>query len=247
MGKARAAPAWRRGFLRALGESGNVRLAARRAGVDHSTAYALRRSDADFGKRWDVAVARAAARAAAGELRAPASVTVEGPGGETAGLVVRRSRNAGAQVVRAGPGRWSVAVEGAFLAALARTACVKRAAEAVGLSTVAVYNRRKADAGLRARWAEALGAGEERIGEFLTAAVLAAFDPEVAASGVPAASVAEALAIAKWKGIGGAKTPAGTQVRDVAGMRARVLAQIAAIKKARGRVADGAAGQERGT
>jgi hypothetical protein len=135
-----------------------------------------------------------------------------------------------------------VAVERAFLEALARTACVKRAAEAVGLSSAAVYARRKGDAGLRARWAEALGAGEERIGDFLTAAVLAAFDPEVAASGIPAASVAEAIAIAKFKEVRrGQAAAAAREARDVEGMRARVVAQIQAIKRARAGEGGGAA------
>jgi hypothetical protein len=234
MAKVRTAPAWRRVFLLALRRSGNVRLAARAAGVDHSSAYALRKRDAGFRERWAGAVARAAERAAAGALVAP---VVAGPldaGDGLAGLVVRHSKNAGTQVVRAGPGRWSAGVERAFLEALAKTACVKRAAEAVGLSPAAVYARRKTDAGLRARWAEALGAGEERIGDFLTAAVLAAFDPEVAASGVPAASVGEAIAIARLKGLGGARAAAGEAAgRDLEGMRARILAQIAAIKRAR--------------
>ena len=231
MAKTKAAR-WRRGFLLALGKSGNVRLACRTAGIDHTTAYKERDKDKGFARGWAAAVAKAAELAAAGALRAPATVTAEGLAGAVAGLVVRRSKNGGTQVVRAGPGRWSVAVENGFLEALARTACVRRAAAAVGLSVTAVYNRRKADDGLRARWAAALDAGEAQIGNFLTSAVLAAFDPEVAASGVPAASVAEALAIAKYKGVGGARAAAGA--RDVAGMRTRVLAQITAIKAARG-------------
>lgn len=236
MAKVRTAPQWRRVFLLALRRSGNVRLAARRAGVDHSSAYQLRNRDAGFAGRWAGAVARAAERAAAGELEAPvvAGSLDAGPG--PAGLVVRHSKNAGTQVVRAAAGRWSAGTERDFLAALATTACVKRAAEAVGLSPTAVYARRKADAGLRARWAEALSVGEERIGDFLTAAVLAAFDPEVAASGVPAASVGEAIAIARLKGLGGARAAAGEAAgRDLEGMRARILAQITAIKRARGR------------
>lgn len=159
-----------------------------------------------------------------------------GPGADSvAGLVVRRSRNAGTQVVRAGPGRWSVAVERAFLEALARTACVRRAAEVVGLSATAAYARRKRDAGLAARWAEALREGEAQIGDFLTAAVLAAFDPEGAAAGVPAASVAEAIAIARLKGIGGKAGRAPAGARDLEAMRLRVSSQIAAIKQARDR------------
>ena len=241
MAKARTAPAWRRVFLRALGTSGNVKLAARTAGIDRVTAYALRRRDAAFGKGWVAAKARAEARAAVGTLKVPAAA--KAPGAGLAGLVVRHSRNAGTQVVRAGPGRWSAGTERAFLEALAKTACVRRAAEAVGLSTTAVYARRKADAGLAGRWAAALGAGEERIGEFLTAAVLAAFDPEVAAAGVPAASVAEAIAIARLKGVGRAQA-AGAQagVPDFETAKASILRKIEAIERADARKVSAGAG-----
>lgn len=248
MAKARTAPGWRRVFLIALGRSGNVTLAARRAGVDRGTAYQLQKRDAAFAGRWAGAVARAAALASAGGLTAPVVVTAatardagDGGAGGLAGLVVRRSKNAGTQVVRAGPGRWSAGVERDFLDALARMACVKRAAAAVGLSTVAVYARRKRDDGLRGRWAAAIGAGEERIGAFLTAAVLAAFDPEVAASGIPAASVSEALAIAKWKGIGGAKAGAGApELPDFETAKASILLKIEAIERADARKVAGA-------
>jgi len=244
-----AAPAWRRVFLRGLAASGNVTLAARRAGVDRGTAYQLAKRDAGFAKGWAGALARAGALAAAGALKAPAGGAGvardagDGGGGGLAGLVVRRSRNAGVQVVRAGPGRWSAGTERAFLEALARTACVKRAAEAVGLSTVAVYARRKRDAGLRTRWAEALAAGDERIGDFLTSAVLAAFDPEVAASGVPAASVAEAIAIARLKGVGRARAAeARAAMPDFETVKASILRKIDAIERADARKAAREAG-----
>ncbi|MES2442494.1 MAG: hypothetical protein V4574_06655 [Pseudomonadota bacterium] len=233
MAKAKAAAGWRPGFLCALRTSGNVTLAARRVGVDRGTAYALRKADAGFAASWARAVAKAAALAAAGELKAPAAgAAIARDGGDgAAGLVVRRSKNGGTQVVRAGPGRWSAGTELDFLEALAKTACVRRAAAAVGFSPTAIYARRNADAGFSARWDAVLKAGEARVGDFLTAVVLAAFDPEVAASGIPAASVSEAIQIAKWKGIGGAKAEA--EARDVEGMRTRVVAQIMAIKRAR--------------
>jgi hypothetical protein len=130
-------------------------------------------------------------------------------------------------------------VEREFLEALARTACVGWAADAVGISTTAIYARRKTDAGFDGRWGEALRAAAGQIGDLLTSSVLAAFDPELAASGVPKASVSEAIAIARLKGIG--KAPPGeAEEPDIEDVRARILVQIAAIKAARGRVTPGA-------
>lgn len=61
MGGTRNAAAWRRGFLRALARTGNVRMAAEAAGVDHTTAYALRKRDSRFAGAWERALSRAAA------------------------------------------------------------------------------------------------------------------------------------------------------------------------------------------
>ena len=49
---------WQAPFLRALARSGNVRVAAREAGVDRSSAYTRRKSDPVFAARWGRAVQR---------------------------------------------------------------------------------------------------------------------------------------------------------------------------------------------
>src|SRR4051794_34833569 len=48
----RKPPRWVIPFLRALERTGEVRTAARDAGVDHSTAYARRKAHADFAADW---------------------------------------------------------------------------------------------------------------------------------------------------------------------------------------------------
>jgi hypothetical protein len=53
--------------------------------------------------------------------------------------IVRSSRHGRPCVMRVGPGRWSAGKEALFLAVLEEGANVKRAAEAAGLSTTALY------------------------------------------------------------------------------------------------------------
>lgn len=50
--KKRHNPEWKTDFLEALAETSNVSAAAFKAGTDPSTAYSLRRSDAEFAARW---------------------------------------------------------------------------------------------------------------------------------------------------------------------------------------------------
>jgi hypothetical protein len=57
--------------------------------------------------------------------------------------VVRVSKTYGPQVVRANEGRWSEAKEKLFFQALFDSGNVRAAAAAVGMSTTAIYNRRR--------------------------------------------------------------------------------------------------------
>lgn len=134
---------WREAFVRALGQSGSVTHAARAAGVDRTTAYAARKGNEGFAAAWDAALG--AARTGLTEGRPPALARDE---------IVRSSGKGRPCVMRVGPGRWSSAKEALFLTALARFANVSRAAEAAGVSTVAVYGggrsgRRSASNGRR--------------------------------------------------------------------------------------------------
>src|SRR5947209_438036 len=56
--RARKPPRWVIAFLRALERTGEARAAAEAAGVDHSTAYARRRTHADFALAWAEALKR---------------------------------------------------------------------------------------------------------------------------------------------------------------------------------------------
>lgn len=53
---AAATARWTKAFLAALADSSNVAAAARKAGIDVSTAYLRRRNDNDFNRQWQVAL-----------------------------------------------------------------------------------------------------------------------------------------------------------------------------------------------
>lgn len=179
MGGKRKGVAWRRPFLHALSRTGNVRLAAEAAGVDYTTAYALRKRDGRFAGAWERALGRAKE-----SVRTPFDPSTElrtgfaqderrdrrgspigpspshplrgrappspprGRGDE----VVRISKTYGPQVVRAHEGRWSEAKEKLFFQALFDSGNVRAAAAAVGMSTTAIYNRRRNNEGFAEAW-----------------------------------------------------------------------------------------------
>ena len=149
---------------------------------------------------------------------------------------MRPSARCGTQLVRAGKGRWSAKAELAFLEALARTACVRRACAASGFSATAVYNRRKGDPEFADRWRAALAAAWEEVDRVAICATLASFDPELAAADMPKVTMAELITLMRMRGFG--KAPgAGAEVAepDIEAVRARILAKIEAIEQARGR------------
>jgi hypothetical protein len=72
MGGKRREPRWVTPFLRALERTGEAQSAAEDAGIDHSTAYARRRSHAGFATAWEAALkahAEAKRRAEEAELQ----------------------------------------------------------------------------------------------------------------------------------------------------------------------------------
>ena len=154
--------AWRAPFLHALERSGSVKGAARAAGVDKTTAYAARSRDAAFAAEWARVKGEAQARLERGAEDLPASA-----GGSLPALAedecVRASSSGRPCIVRAGPGRWSVAAERRFLKSLASTANVKASAEAAGVSANAVYARRAQWPGFADRWQAALAQGYARL------------------------------------------------------------------------------------
>ncbi len=146
--KKRAEAAWRGAFLAALARGGSVTGAARAAGVDKTTAYGARGRDADFAERWAAALAEGRGRLERGETP---------PLGRDE--IVRSSRHGRPCVMRAAAGRWSAGMEADFLTALEEGANVRRAAEAVGISTTALYARRRSEPAFREAWAAAVQGG----------------------------------------------------------------------------------------
>ena len=68
-----------------------------------------------------------------------------------------------AQLRKATGKEWSKAKVAEFLSVLAETCNVTRAAAEAGVSVSAAYRRRKADAGFRNAWLEAIGAAYQRL------------------------------------------------------------------------------------
>jgi len=184
-------PSWRRKFLRELARSGSVAMAAERAGIDRTSAYQLRKRNAVFATSWEraQAAAREALSCAVGEERVSTSPDMDEVGAEMGrerrarirlrgDECVRASKDGRLCIVRAGPGRWSADAERVFLEELTASANVKAAARAAGVSTVAVYNRRKNWPDFAAAWREALAEGYARIETLLVGAATVALDPE---------------------------------------------------------------------
>jgi hypothetical protein len=164
-------PRWRRVFLRVLGRSANVRAAARAAGVDHSTAYQYRRSNPHFARLWDEAREAARAAIAAGEVPEELAFADARP------RSIRSSKTGKTCVMATGEGRWNEEVEGQFFARLAETGSVKEAARAIGMSTTALYNRRKLWSAFDARWTEVVTLATERLAVQLLAAASNVIEP----------------------------------------------------------------------
>jgi hypothetical protein len=257
MGKSKKAPSWRRAFLRALGRTGNVRLAAEAAGVDHSTAYNHRKGDARFAGAWakvreKVKVKRAPpprfTRSCSGAdcSQQPAARPGDGrpehsPGNPGEDLIVRVSKKHGAQLVKVGKGRWGPKAEKAFLAELARTACTRRAAAACGFSTTALYKRKEKYPDFAARWDSVEERAKARIFGFLVSSTIATFDPEIEGEELPTVTIAEGIRIYQLKGpaspLGsGPKLKRGSALRygppvpGIEEVRANILRKLDAIE-----------------
>jgi len=266
MAASHTAPAWRRAFLRELARSGSVALAADKAGIDRSSAYQVRRANPAFKASWERALEAARARLAAHSdslahpqplpqsppsrgggvgLALPIPVPLAGGirgGPRLRGDEVVRSSKAGRPcVVRAGPGRWSVASERAFLAELTASANVSAAARAAGVSAQAAYNRRRLWPAFAAAWDAAKAEGYVRIEMLLIHAATATLDaePTVEACEAPPMSVEQAMNLFKLHRAsvqGGAAQRYGWRLQepDIEEVRAEILRKVAALEKARG-------------
>jgi hypothetical protein len=240
MPRPNTAPAWRAAFLRELARGGSVALAAAAVGIDRSSAYQVRKRNAAFAASWERALA-----SARGVLRQARDE--RGPLRLRDDECVRASKAGRPCVVRAGPGRWSVAGERAFLAELTATANVMAAARAAGVSAQAAYNRRRQWPGFAAAWDAALAEGYARIEMLLVCAATATLDPEPAAAAEavrgdgfagPEMSVEQAMKLLfHHEGRGGGRAPRyGWRRRepDIEEVKAELVRKVAAIKRARG-------------
>jgi len=244
--KAKAAGKWRRRFLAALARTANAGLSARMAGVDRTTAFALRRRDPGFAadwvraRDWGRARVKAEGRPVFGCGRPRQARPGEAPADARA-LLVRRSKREGAQIVRAGEGRWSPAAEAEFFAWLAAGFGVSHAARQIGFSTQALYRRRLGDPDFAERWAKMREAGLERNDGLLIDSVPQALDPDViaaAAGDLPRPTIAEAIQIQRLyrrDEEGGARGRSGwpARPRSLGEVHESILGKLSTIAQAR--------------
>jgi len=160
-------------FLERLAMSGNVRLAAREAGVKYGTIQHRRSVSAGFAQEWAATAAAVQARLhLAGGTRGPEErggsfdrLRMSGEALRTRGgePVVVRTRGGKLQVRLAHPGKLTHAAEQAFLYALSATANVRLAAAAVGASARAFYRRRRENPAFAREFRLALRMGWQRL------------------------------------------------------------------------------------
>jgi hypothetical protein len=212
MTNGRKPPRWVQSFLRALERTGEARAAAADAGVDHSTAYARRRTHGEFADRWVGALRAHKEAKARGEAEEIAAVKAGGfprapsPGSPLAsppspsggeGLVA-----SGGQMKRAGPGRWTKAKEKIFFDELAATANARAAAAAVGLSKNAVLQRRARHPAFAAKWDAVVASAKASINLYLVEASNQTFDPDTLDTGevTPKVTIDQAIKISQLRG-----------------------------------------------
>ena len=164
-------PQWRRAFLRALAVTANVTLSARRAGIDKSTAYQSRKAYPLFDRLWTKALADGRAAIAAGRVPQEAADIDPRP------LSIRSSKSGRVCVMATGENRWNAEVEAEFFAALAATGNVKAAARTIGMSSTALYNRRKLWPAFDARWDEVVLLASQRLALQLLTSASNTLDP----------------------------------------------------------------------
>ena len=153
-------PRWRVPFLRALAATGNVKLSAERAPVDHSHVYRLLKTDSAFAAAMDAARAQAAERLADSPSPSLAKCTGDALRGE---LILFRTRSGRAHLRAPRANGWTRAKEKTFLDALASTCVVTAAAAVAGVTPSAAYQRRLRWPGFAAEWQVALKNGAQAL------------------------------------------------------------------------------------
>jgi hypothetical protein len=221
--------------LRALERTGEVRSAAKDAGIDHSTAYARRKTHGEFAQSWKEALSAHAERVKREEAEEIAAIrngaSLYYPSTMQSALPGSPPRPSGReervgerQVKRVNAARWTKAAERRFFATLAETNNIQMAAEAAGFSTNAIYARRLRNAVFREQWAAVVETARARLG--LSVFQWAQEAIENALAGVtdkgPQMTVGEALQVLKLGAQPDVPTGPGGQRRLNAGARANV-------------------------
>lgn len=185
-------PRWVRPFLRALGESANVQLSARAAGIARPTAYKYRSRSPDFAKSWVKAMS-SARDCIASEKESTGLKLPDGREG-----IVRLTKNGGAQIVLTSPGGWNAEVEDKFFTALAATGNVMEAARQINMAQSTLYRRRKMWPAFDARWDEVISLATERLAvHLLTSASNVLEPPELPVPELEPMSVDQAIRVAQ--------------------------------------------------
>lgn len=185
----------RRGaFLKAYAQSGNLTLAAGRAGVSRSWVSLARRSDPAFDARCRAAKAESAERLAGGGSNRPP------PGWERrsgASLVVQRAGKRPPQVVRSLRTVWTPRAEARFLGRLRQCNNIRLACAWAGmtLSSYEAHWRRWPD--FRRRVGEARAFARQWLASRSEAAKERPFDFEVSPQLEAGASIAERIRLAR--------------------------------------------------
>jgi hypothetical protein len=249
-----------------------VALAAEKVGIDRSSAYQARKANPAFAASWERALVGARERLSFETGSQPAASSPpqderilrraqgsglgaqdeRGPLRLRGDEVVRASKAGKPCVLRAGEGRWCVDGEKVFLAELSASANVRAAARAAGISTVAVYNRRRQWPGFRAAWDEAKAEGYARLEMALLHAATATLDPESEVAEAaredafagPEMSVDQAMKLLFHRdGAQGARGGRGRgfgwrrKLPDIEEVRAELLRKVAAMERAKGLLA----------
>lgn len=221
----------RAAFLVALERNGNVLQAAQEVSTARSSFYDYRRRDPEFGAAWAAAMAKGRANVLSGTAR-----------------YLRRTH------------RWTDENEAKFLHELAITCNVTKAARAVGMTMHSAYRRRAVSPQFRAGWTLALDEAMTRMAMRLARQAMNGVDevgspasdaglaPKDAAQTLrkiaeedeerPVADPQLALALLKHhQTASGAPRSSARATRkpgpDIETVKARVIAQIAALKRAR--------------
>ena len=244
--KAKVAGRWRKRFLSAMARTANAGLSAQMAGVDRTTAFALRKRDPGFARDWVRARDWGRARA-----KAAGRPVFQGgrPRGDKKGealdprpLKVRTCRAGGTETVRCGEGRQSPESDFVFFSNLAAGHGVRRSAAMAGFSTTALYNRRMIDPAFEAQWAAAKDQCVARNDMLLIDSVPLTLDPEIseAAEHLARPTIAEAIRIQRLyrprdedERRGGGRSGWPARRRSLGEVQESILGKLSAIARAR--------------